>query len=174
MKKNAIFVLLLCIVFSGYRNCNAQGVFFREHWAQFDSEISNSSGRMLRVNDAELSLHEVYGKRPEALTNVFTLINVPEDLFGLQGAELYLEVWDGGEGTVTEHFRINGHPYSITSGKANHDLVFTNVEVDVKHLKAGANTLVLLSDTEHHGIEVLLPGPCLLLRYGKSVQLPFD
>jgi len=431
MNKSAIFILLLSIILSGNHNCNAQGIFFREYWAEFDAEISNSRGRMLRVNDAELSLHEVYGKRQEALANGFTLINVPEDLFGLQAAELYLEVWgghpgtankrfivngkqvyplsddgtedkncaysysviplkvehlvsgqnafqfacdrgetfwghfiideaavrcylkpdhpdlkkynlqdfearvqlkppgstlpdrvhmslsypeqhaksiisveyfgrykdfddngnkldndwhgythdrkyvnhigqatsppyeltwdtsmipsqsgpmaikalvhlkggfhyftevldglvfparrnnvelykcdvlpkpfwsraskpvtatinlprdpanaesarllvriwDGGEGNVKEPFKINGHPYSITSGKANHDLVFTNVEVDVKHLKAGANTLTLLSDTEHHGIEVLLPGPCLLLRYGKSVQLPFD
>jgi len=431
MVKRAAFVIFLCIIFSGHQNCIAQGVFFREHWAEFDAEISNSKGRMLRVNDAELSLHEVFGKRQEALANGFTLINVPEDLFGLQAAELYLEVWgghpgttnkrfivngkqiyplgddgteenncaysypaiplkvehlvdgrnalqfacdrgntfwghyiideaaircylksdhpdlkennlqdfearvqlrqsdsilidrvqmslsypesyeeliisveyfgrykgfddngdklendwhgythdrkyvnhighlksppfsltwdtsmipsqtgpmaikalvhlkggfhywtevldglvfpayrnnvelykcsvlpkpfwsrasrqatatinlprdpanaksarlmvrvwDGGEGTIKEHFKINGHPYSITSGKANHDLVFTNVEVDIKHLKAGANELALLSDTEHHGIEVLLPGPCLLLRYGKSVQLPFD
>jgi hypothetical protein len=424
MNKNVISILLLCIVLLGYQNSFAQGVFFREYWAEFDAGISNSKGRMLRVNDAGLSLHEVYGKRPEALSNGFTLINVPEDLFGLEAAELYLEVWgghpgtankrvivngkqtyplsdygteeknctysnpsiplkvehlvnghnafqfacdrgesfwghfiidqaavrcylkpdhpglkkdnlqdfeahvklqpqtstlsdrvnislsyperyeesimsveyfgryegfddngdrldndwhgythnrkyvnhigqatsppfaltwdmsiipsqsgpiaikalvhlkggfhyfteildglvfpagrnrvelykcdvlpkpfwsrasnlqtatinlprdpanansarlmvrvwDGGEGTVKEHFKINGHPYSITSGKAIHDLVFTNIEVDVKHLKAGANTLTLLSDTEHHGIEVLLPGPCLVLRYGK-------
>ncbi len=431
MNKNIILILLLCIIFSGYQNCSAQGVFFREYWAEFDAEISNSRGRMLRVNDAELSLHKVFGKRPEALSNGFTLIHVPEDLFGLQAAQLYLEVWgghpgtakkrfivngkqiyllgdygteeknctysypviplkvqhlvngrnafqfacdrgntfwghfiideaavrcylkpdhpdleknnlqdfearvllqtqdsilsdrvkislsypeqyeesiisveyfgrydgfddngnkldndwhgythdreyvnhigqvtsgpykltwdtsmipnqaepmaikalvhlkggfhywtdvldglvfpayrnnvelykcsvlpkpfwsraskpatatinllrnpadaesarlmvriwDGGEGTVKEHFKINGHPYTITSGRANHDLVFTNVEVNVKHLKAGENTFTLLSDTEHHGIEVLLPGPCLILRYGKSVQLPFD
>jgi hypothetical protein len=41
-----------------------KGVFFREHWAEFDNAISNSSGRMLRVNDAELSLHPEYGPRP--------------------------------------------------------------------------------------------------------------
>jgi hypothetical protein len=431
MNKKAVFVLILCIVFSGYDKCSARGNFFREYWAEFDAEISNSSGRMLRVNDAELSLHEVYGKRPEALANGLTLINVEEDLFGLQSSELYLEVWgghpgtankrfivngkqiyplgddgteekhcaysypvvpikvehlvsgqnalqfacdrgktfwghfiideaavrcylkpdhpdlkknnlqdfeariqlqsqdsmlsdsvhislsyperyeksiisveyfgrydgfddngnkldndwhgythdrkyvnhigrvtsppfeinwdtsmilsqtgpmalkalvhlkggfhywtevldglafpadrnkvelykcdampkpfwsrasnlqtatinlprnlanvesarlmirvwDGGEGTVAEHFKINGNPYSITSGRANHDLVFTNVEVDINHLKAGENTLTLLSDTEHHGIEVLLPGPCIVLRYGKSVKMPFD
>ena len=100
MNKKAVFVLFLCIVFSGYRNCSARGVFFREYWAEFDAEISNSSGRMLRVNDAELSLHEVYGRRPEALANGFTLINVPEDLFGLHEAELYLEVWGGHPGTA--------------------------------------------------------------------------
>jgi hypothetical protein len=424
MNKNVISILLLCIVLLEYQNSFARGIFFREYWAEFDAGISNSEGRMLRVNDAELSLHEVYGKRPEALSNGFTLINVPEDLFGLQAAELNLEVWgghpgttnkrvivngkqiyplgdygteeknctysnptiplkeqhlvsgqnafqfacdrgesfwghfiideaavrcylkpehpdlkknnlqnfeahvklqpktstlaehvnislsyperyeesimsveyfgryegfddngdrldndwhgythkrkyvnhigqaasppfaltwdtgmipsqsgpmaikalvhlkggfnyqtevldglvfpadrnrvelykcdvlpkpfwsrasnlqtaiinlphnladvesarlmiriwDGGEGTVKGPFKLNGHPYSITSGKAIHDLVFTNVEVNIEHLKAGANTLTLLSDTEHHGIEVLLPGPFLVLRYGR-------
>jgi hypothetical protein len=424
MNKKTVIVLLLCIFFSGYQDGYARGVFFREYWAEFDAGISNSKGRMLRVNDAELSLHEVYGKRPEALSNGFTLINVPEDLFGLQAAELNLavwgghpgtankrvivngkqtyplgnygteeknctysyltiplkvqhmvngqnafqfacdrgesfwghfiidqaavrcylksdhpdlkknnlqdfearvqlqpsgsmlperahislsyaqryeksivsveyfgrydgfddngnrlgnewhgythtrkyvnhigkatsppfaltwdtgmipsqsgpmaikalvhleggfyyqtevldglvfpagrdrvelykcdtlprpfwsrasnlqtaainlphnltdlesarlmiRVWDGGEGTVKEPFKINDHPYSITSGRAIHDLVFRSVEVNVEHLKAGANTLSLLSDTEHHGIEVLLPGPCLVLRYAK-------
>ena len=427
MNKNTISMMLIFIIFLLCHNGYSQGVFFREHWAEFDANISNSRGRMLRVNDANLSLHEVFGKRQEALANGFTLISVPEDLFGLRGADLYLEVWgghpktankrflingkqiytfpddgteeghcaysyplirlkvehlvngqnafqfacdrgetfwghfiideaavrcylkpdhpdlrkynlqdfearvqlqspnltlfdhthislsypknceksiisveyfgrylgfddngnkldndwhgythdrkyvnnigratsppysliwdtsmipdqdepialkalvhlkggfhywtdvldnlafpknrnkvelykcatlpipfwsrtsrlvtatinlpqyltnvesaklmvrvwDGGEGTVKEHFKINGYPYSITSGRANHDLVFTNIELNVKHLKPGVNTLELLSDTEHHGIEVLLPGPCLSLRYGKSVQ----
>ena len=58
MMKKAVFILLLYFVFYGYQNCSAQGVFFREYWAEFDAEISNSKGRMLRVNDAELSLHE--------------------------------------------------------------------------------------------------------------------
>jgi len=82
-------------------------------------------------------------------------INLPRNPANAESARLIVRIWDGGEGTITEHFKINGYPYSITSGRAN-------------------NTLVLLSDTEHHGIEVLLPGPCLLLRYGKSVRLPFD
>jgi len=110
MIKKAIFVSFLCIVFSGYQNCSEQGVFFREYWAEFDAEISNSRGRMLRVNDAELSLHEVYGKRPEALTNGFTLINVPEDLFGLKGADLHLEVWGGHPGTANKRFPVRVRP----------------------------------------------------------------
>jgi hypothetical protein len=94
-------------------------------------------------------------------------INLPQNLANVESARLIIRIWDGGEGTIKDPFKINGHPYSITFGKANHDLVFTNVEVDIEHLKAGVNTLTLLSDTEHHGIEVLLPGPCLVLRYGK-------
>ena len=50
----------------------------------------------------------VYGKRPEALSNGFTLINVPEDLFVLQGADLYLEVWGGHPGTANKRFIVNG------------------------------------------------------------------
>ncbi len=90
---------------------------------------------------------------------------LPEDLSRLESARLYARIWDGGEGTVKEPFKINGFPYTITSGKAVHDVVFTDVEVRREHLKPGENILSLYSDTEHHGIEMLLPGPCVVLRF---------
>jgi len=93
-------------------------------------------------------------------------IDLPVDLPEIERARLTVKIWDGGEGTVQKPFTINGHPYSITSGRACHDVVMTEVDVDPAHLKAGANALTVLSDTEHHGIEVLLPGPCLVVRYG--------
>ena len=93
------------------------------------------------------------------------VIDLPDDLSGVVGAELLVRVWDGGEGTVEEPFRLNGHPYSVVSGRAGHDVVFTRCTVSLDHLKPGANDIRLLSDTEHHGIEILLPGPCLVLRY---------
>jgi len=150
MNKNAIFVLLLCIVFSGYRSSSAQGVFFREYWAEFNAEISNSSGRMLRVNDAELSLHEIYGKRPEALTNGFTLINVPEDLFGLQGADLYLEVWGGHPGTANKRFIVNGkQAYSLgDDGTEEKHCAYSYPEIPLKveYLVSGQNALQFACD----------------------------
>ena len=93
------------------------------------------------------------------------VIELPEDLSRVAAAELRVRVWDGGAGTVAEPFQLNGHPYSVLSGRASHDVVFTKCAVSLDHLKAGENEVKLLSDTEHHGIEVLLPGPCLLLRY---------
>ena len=78
---------------------------------------------------------------------------------------LVFKTWDGGEGTVDEHFTINGHPYVIVSGRHVHDVVFARTAVDPAHVKTGENTLRLLSDTEHHGIEVLLPGPCLVIKF---------
>lgn len=95
-------------------------------------------------------------------------IELPDDLSAPESARLIVKIWDGGEGTVAEPFKINGYPYAITSGRANHDVVHTDVEVNPAHLKPGANTLTLLSDTDHHGIEVLLPGPCLVVRYARS------
>lgn len=95
-------------------------------------------------------------------------IDLPRDLSNVESARLIVKIWDGGEGTVKEPFKINGHPYSITSGRGIHDVVHSTVEIDPAHLKPGANTLTVLSDTEHHGIEVLLPGPCLVVRYGRA------
>ncbi len=92
-------------------------------------------------------------------------VDLPEDLSAVERAELYVKVWDGGEGNVQEPFTLNGHPYGVTSGRASHDVVFTKVEVKGDHLKPGANEFRLLSDTQHHGVEVLLPGPCLILRF---------
>lgn len=90
---------------------------------------------------------------------------LPDDLSRVESARLMVRVWDGGEGEVREPFKINGHAYAITSGKAIHDLVFTDVEVRREHLKPVENTITLYSDTAHHGIEILLPGPCLILRF---------
>lgn len=92
-------------------------------------------------------------------------MNIPVDPKKIISAQLQIKIWDGGEGEVLEPFKINGHAYPITSKKAIHDVVHTVLDVDPKHLQKGDNVITLLSDTEHHGIEVLRPGPCLILRY---------
>jgi hypothetical protein len=93
------------------------------------------------------------------------IIELPEDITSIRNAQFMIKIWDGGEGKVKEPFKINGHPYSITSRRAVHDVVFTIADVNLEHLKPGKNQITLLSDTEHHGIEVLLPGPVLIVRY---------
>jgi hypothetical protein len=35
------------------------------------------------------------------------------------------------------------------------------IDVPLALLRGGENSLTVLSDTEHHGIEILLPGPAL-------------
>ncbi len=91
-------------------------------------------------------------------------ISLPLDPSSIERAQLVVRVWDGGEGGVADPCTLNGHPYEITSRKAVHDLVFTRAAVDPAHLVRGANTMRVLSATEHHGIEVLAPGPALVVR----------
>jgi hypothetical protein len=90
-----------------------------------------------------------------------------EDISEIENAELHIRIWDGGEGEVKEPFKMNGVPYKITSGKAVHDLVYTINKVDAGTLKHGLNEIQLFSDTEHHGIEVIWPGPAIIVRFKK-------
>lgn len=89
------------------------------------------------------------------------LDRAPEEI---DRAQLHLRIWDGGAGMVKDHLTVNGHPYRIATGVDPHDLIYIIRDLDLRHLKRGANEIRLLSDTEHHGIEVLLPGPAILAR----------
>ncbi|MBN1466836.1 hypothetical protein JXA02_13865 [candidate division KSB1 bacterium] len=91
----------------------------------------------------------------------------PFDPEEIVAAQLHIKIWDGGEGDVEEPFKINGHAYSITSKRAIHDVVHSVLDIDPTHLVKGDNVIALLSDTDHHGIEILRPGPCLIIRRRK-------
>ncbi len=86
---------------------------------------------------------------------------VPEKI---EKAELHVLIWDGGEGNVKEHFKLNGNALPLAGGKHAHDVIYRIFEIDPSWIKAGENKIELLSDTEHHGIEVLLPGPELRIK----------
>jgi hypothetical protein len=81
----------------------------------------------------------------------------------IERAELHVVIWDGGAGDVKDYFTLNGHPLSV-AGKGKHDVLYRQIPLDPKMLKRGVNRIELLSDTEHHGLEVLLPGPALMIR----------
>ncbi len=84
----------------------------------------------------------------------------------IEKAELMIVVWDGGAGTVKDYFKLNGHHIPV-AGQGKHDVMYSVIPIDASILKRGENTIELLSDTEHHGIEVLLPGPALMIRSRK-------
>ncbi len=83
----------------------------------------------------------------------------------IEEAFLFTRIWDGGEGMIKEPFKMNGVPYRITAGNAPHELRVSISKVLSENLRIGTNIIELLSDTEHHGIEVCLPGPGLIIRY---------
>ena len=105
-----------------------------------------------------------WSRNGELKKAAFVLPCNPEDI---EEAQLYSRIWDGGEGSITEPFRINGVAYKITAGNAPHDLIFTINRIDQASLKKGLNKIELLSDTEHHGIEICMPGPAIVIRYKK-------
>lgn len=82
----------------------------------------------------------------------------------IERAELHTVVWDGGRGNVREYFTLNGRAFEV-AGNGRHDVIYTRLEVPPELIRQGRNEIVLLSDTDHHGIEILEPGPALVIRY---------
>lgn len=81
----------------------------------------------------------------------------------IEKAQLHINTWDGGRGTIENYFTLNGHPLKA-AGEGKHDLIYSILDIEPAWLHRGANQIELLSDTEHHGIEVMLPGPVLIVR----------
>lgn len=90
-------------------------------------------------------------------------IHVDEKLENIEKAFLYCVTWDGGKGEVEDYFKLNGHALPA-AGEGKHDVLYKQIEIDPSMLKQGDNQIELLSDTHHHGIEVLLPGPALIIK----------
>ncbi len=81
----------------------------------------------------------------------------------IERAELHIVLWDGGRGRAEHPVTLNGHPVPA-AGDGRHDVLYRRMEIAPSLLKRGANHLEVFSDTEHHGLEVLLPGPALMVR----------
>jgi hypothetical protein len=82
----------------------------------------------------------------------------------IEAAELHVVTWTGGSGTIKEYFRLNGIHYPVDEG-TRHELMYNRLAVKPTNLRRGLNRIELLSNTEHHGIEVMYPGPALMVRY---------
>jgi hypothetical protein len=91
---------------------------------------------------------------------------VDVDPASMERAELQTVAWDGGRGTVEEYFRFNGRALPVAAD-GRHDVIYTKFPIDPRLVKRGKNLVELRSDTVHHGIEILRPGPALIVRYRK-------
>jgi hypothetical protein len=91
-------------------------------------------------------------------------IELPIDPARVERAELHTTTWAGGPGKVKDYFTLNGRHFPVAEG-ADHRTYYTVLPVEPGLLRRGANTVEVLSDTEHHGIEILRPGPALIVRY---------
>ncbi|MCI0621845.1 MAG: hypothetical protein L0387_09265 [Acidobacteria bacterium] len=82
----------------------------------------------------------------------------------VERATLHIAVWGGGAGAVQKYFKLNGLFFPIAPPKGWGPIYYHQIDVPREVLRQGTNHVELLSDTEHHGIEVLLPGPALMIR----------
>ncbi|MDA1068077.1 MAG: serine hydrolase [Verrucomicrobia bacterium] len=90
-------------------------------------------------------------------------INIDIDPSDIEQADLHVISWTGGAGEVKEYFQLNGHFIPVAEG-SGHEVEYSVTSIDPSWLKKGENRFELVSDTEHHGIEILLPGPALMIR----------
>jgi hypothetical protein len=84
------------------------------------------------------------------------------------GCRLYHRTWNAGDdhaagGHIDKPLSINGRHFKCY-GK-NHFYALSTVEIPVSNLIWGINEIAYTSDTEHHGIEILWPGPAFIIRY---------
>jgi hypothetical protein len=93
-------------------------------------------------------------------------------------AILFHRTWNAGDdeaagGTIRKPLRVNGHAYKCF-GK-NHFFALSAVQIAVGDLQEGLNKIAYTSNTQSHGIEILWPGPALVVRHvsgGDTVAKP--
>jgi PKD repeat protein len=83
-----------------------------------------------------------------------------------QSARMFVATWNGPHAPpagVTHWTRLNGQalPYYGTAYAYSYD----GVDVPVANLQGGQNSISYFSSTTGHGIEVLWPGPAVVVRY---------
>ena len=79
---------------------------------------------------------------------------------------VHLRTWNGrnhGTGTLT---RINEWTGSIRG--TDHNYAYTIQRIPTDALQAGENIFEFYSETQHHGVELLWPGPGMTVRYRKT------
>lgn len=96
-------------------------------------------------------------------------IDVDVEPSQIERAELHVVAWRGGSGTVKDYFTLNGRALPVAEGSA-HDVAYSRLPIEPGWLRQGENRIAVRSDTEHHGIEILLPGPALTIRYAKPAN----
>jgi hypothetical protein len=108
-----------------------------------------------------------FWSRAGNLNTCILQLNLP--LERIEQAYLHTVTWDGGRGEVEDYFTLNGH-FLPVAGQGDHDVLYTVLPVPREVLRQGSNEIKLLSDTHHHGIEILRPGPVLVLRLRKEAN----
>ncbi|MEA1996512.1 MAG: hypothetical protein U9N45_02695 [Gemmatimonadota bacterium] len=96
------------------------------------------------------------------------MVAIPEDepLDMATEAVIHLRTWNG----INEEFTLSGRWSCFIEG-ANHRYKYSVQKIPLKVLAAGDNEVYFHSVTEHHGVEILWPGPAVSVRYKVNGRL---
>ena len=129
-----------------------QSRFFTQNWVKYEGRINinkaelfcelwgghpNTSNKRFQINGGKS--YSVPSDRP--LVHLICCSEMPVPFWSrdnqlrkavfklpfasaeIEQADLYVRIWDGGEGSIKEPFKLNGIPYKTTTGNAPHDLI---------------------------------------------------
>jgi len=97
-------------------------------------------------------------------------VKITDDLSKAESATIHLRTWNGQDSFHNGYNRINGHNFQV--GGMNHDYKYSIVNIPLSNLKQDENIIEFYSTTEHHCLEVLWPGPGIIIRYSESLAPP--
>lgn len=128
------------------------------------------TGLTLRRDDVQVQLYrardvpEDFAVRNEQTLRCYFDIPETDSLELATEAAIHLRTWHGWDGHH-HPLKVNDHSFPI-QGK-NHFYDYDLLPLPTSALRPGENVFEISSDTEHHMLEVLWPGPALVVRRTK-------
>lgn len=111
-----------------------------------------------------IGVPEDFGVRAGATKSCTFHIPDSDSIASATDALLHLRTWHGWDG---HHDPIRINDYELPVDGKNHFYDYDRLTFPVSALKQGDNTFTIHSDTEHHMLEVLWPGPAITLRFAR-------
>jgi transcriptional regulator CtsR len=92
-----------------------------------------------------------------------SLVSIPT-LAEATEAKVHIRTWNGNENNASFYTRVNST--DLPAYGRDHFFSYDIVDIPINSLATGNNTITFQSSTADHGIEVLWPGPAIMVKYG--------
>lgn len=95
-------------------------------------------------------------------------VSINDNLSQADAAQVLVRTWngiDGGAGSGSDPNPLKVNSWQGKIGGIDHDYALTTPAIGTSQLTQGNNTISFHSTTEHHGIEILWPGPAIMVRW---------
>jgi hypothetical protein len=157
---------------------------------KFIARIHGSNGVWFVTDEvADLTFHRASGSKklykPRGVQEYYWVRNNENPrssyvdiatLSDMTNAFLVLRTWNGIDGAAeagqSHYTRVNG--WETPEYGQNHYYSYDRIPIDApgSNLNVGENVVSFYSQSIHHGIEILWPGPAIMVEYGTSVNPP--